>query len=94
VLHVAPEITPVLLFPDASAVVVPTPSLNPHAATRPGMDCANAPVGIIATSVIARNTRNRTVPWFRVVARVITAPYPAYRADRAKAMRSLLRREQ
>ncbi len=93
-LHVAPEITPVLLFPDASAVVGPAPSLNPHAATSPGMDCANAPVGIMATSATTRNTRNRTVPWFRVVARIITAPYSGYRADRAKAMRSLLRRDQ
>ena len=35
VLQVAPLIVPVLLLPDRSATVVPLPSLNPYAATRP-----------------------------------------------------------
>src|SRR5438093_665539 len=35
VVHVAPLIVPVLLFPDASVTVGPEPSLNPYAATRP-----------------------------------------------------------
>ena len=35
VVHVAPLSVPVLLFPDASMTVVPEPSLNPYAATRP-----------------------------------------------------------
>jgi hypothetical protein len=33
--HVAPEIVPVFPFPDASATVVPEPSSNEYAATRP-----------------------------------------------------------
>src|SRR5262249_53085394 len=32
--------TPVLPFPDASAVVFPLPSLKPYAATKPGELCA------------------------------------------------------
>ena len=35
-LHVAPEVEPVLPVPDASAAVVPAPSLKPYAATMPG----------------------------------------------------------
>jgi hypothetical protein len=34
VVHVAPEMVAVRLLPDASAVVVPVPSLNPDAARR------------------------------------------------------------
>src|SRR5882724_7769738 len=36
-LHVAPEIVPVLPFPEASATVVPAPSPNEYAATSPGV---------------------------------------------------------
>src|SRR2546425_301892 len=35
VVHVAPLIVPVLLFPEESATVVPAPSANPYAATSP-----------------------------------------------------------
>ncbi len=34
--HVAPLITPVFPLPEASATLVPVPSLKPYAATKPG----------------------------------------------------------
>src|SRR3989454_3098485 len=36
VVHAAPRIVPVLLFPEESATVVPAPSAKPYAATSPG----------------------------------------------------------
>ena len=37
VVHVAPLIVPVLLFPEESVTVVPPPSANPYAATSPAV---------------------------------------------------------
>jgi hypothetical protein len=44
VVHVAFVIVPVFPVPDASATVVPVPSLNPYAATRPDV----VPCGVVA----------------------------------------------
>ena len=50
VVHVAPLIVPVLLFPDASVTVGPEPSLNPYAATRPVTGGGGLNVVALATS--------------------------------------------
>ena len=41
--HVAPEIVPLLSFPEASVTVVPDPSSNAYAATRPEDVAAASP---------------------------------------------------
>src|SRR3954463_14202634 len=55
-IQLAPLSVPVLLFPDASAVVEPDPSLNPYAATRPSI-CT-----CVGTTVQRRSPTVRTNP--------------------------------
>ena len=60
-------VVPVLPVPDASATVVPAPSLNPYAATWPGAACAGVAASIIITTAHSnappgRTTRSIDVP--------------------------------
>ena len=50
--QVAPEIVPVLPFPDASETVVPEPSSNPYAATSP-----EGAAGVLAVATLLTGPR-------------------------------------
>jgi hypothetical protein len=64
VVHVAPEIVPVLPFPEVSAVVVPVPSLKPHAATRPAGVAGVYVTASVSWAVLPAASRAVTVTMF------------------------------
>src|SRR5919201_3362826 len=87
VVQVAPVIVPVLLLPDESATVVPEPSLNEYAATRPDVwaRAADTPKRIVRATIGKYDetlARRRT----RAPRRTIMFPSGARQPRRARSV--------